>query len=73
MFLVGPAVKKVTYDDQLLWHKKLYLRNEALKVFFKNCLRNGNTAFSEMPALAKVQVRKNECFFFFPKKTAFMT
>lgn len=65
-FLIGLTVKKVANDEQLNRFVKLNGGKQALQVFFKNILRNGNAGFAEMAGFAKVQVGNNQCFFFFP-------
>ena len=69
-FFVLPAVKKIANDDQLFGLKMLNTRHQALQVFLINVLRNSNTGFSEMPGLAKMKIRKDQCLLFFPENTA---
>ena len=63
------AVKKIAHNDQLLRFKVLHLGSKPLNIFFKNCLRYSNAVLAKVSRLAKVQIRKDECFFFFPKNT----
>ncbi len=67
MFFVARTVKKIAHYQYSLWLKILYLRQQPLKVFFKDRLRYSNTALPEVPCFAKVQVGQDEYLFLFPE------
>ena len=67
MLFVARAVKKIAHYQYGLRFKILYLRQQPLKVFFKDRLRYPNTTLPEVPCFAKVQVRQDEYLFLFPE------
>jgi hypothetical protein len=53
--------------------KVLHLLHQPMEIFFVYILWNGNAGFPEMTGFPKVQVRNNQCFFFFPEQASFCT
>ena len=70
MLFIIMTMKHVADNDQLFRVINLYLCNQPLHIFFKDRLRNGDACFTKMPGLAKMEIRKDKDFFFFPKNTA---
>ena len=70
-FFIGPAMKQVTYDDQLPRAKVLDLTQQAVQVFLINCLRDGNSELSEMPGLPKMQIGEDQGLLVFPIEATF--
>ena len=56
MFLVFITVKQVAGKDYFIWLKVLYLLHQPMQIFFINILWNGDTGFSEMTGLTKMQI-----------------
>lgn len=67
---IGTAVKHVAGDDNLSWLEKLNRFQESVKIILINILWHPYPRFSKMAGFAKMRVRQNQCFFFFPKKTS---
>jgi hypothetical protein len=68
-FLVLAAMEEIAYYNELPWLKVLQLLDQALQVFFVNSLWNGDAIFPEMSCFTKMQIRQDQCFFFFPENT----
>jgi len=68
-FFIGRAVKQVAGNQQLCRFEQLYLRKQSQEVFLIYMLRNRNAGFSKMAGLAKMKIRSDQRFFFFPKQT----
>ena len=64
-------MEKIAYDDEFFRFEKLYLAEEPVQVIAVHFARNGNPALPEMTGFAQVQVRQDQCFFFFPENAAF--
>jgi len=69
--VILPAVKKVSYDEQLPRLKILYLRQQPVKVLLVDGRRHCDTGFTEMSRFAKMKIGENERFFFFPEDATF--